>query len=221
MGSRFGRLFSITTWGESHGPALGVVVDGCPPRLPLEVGHIQEELDRRRPGQSRITTQRREEDRVEILSGVYGGLTLGTPIGLLIRNSDARGSDYRELERAFRPSHADYTYQAKYGIRAVEGGGRASARETAARVAGGAVARRVLLGEGIEVLAWVEQVHDLGSTVNGDEVTREAVEATIVRCPDPEAASADDREDRPGPQGGRFARGRGDGGGPRGAAGPG
>ena len=188
MGSSFGRLFRISTWGESHGPALGVVIDGCPPRVPLDEPMVQEELDRRRPGQSRITTQRREADRVEILSGVYGGLTLGTPIALLIRNSDARGSDYDRMRDKYRPSHADYTYQAKYGIRAVEGGGRASARETAARVAAGAVARRVLLREGVEVVGWVEQVHDLAAAIDLDAVTREMVEANIVRCPDGEVA---------------------------------
>ncbi len=188
MGSSFGRLFRISTWGESHGPALGVVVDGCPPRVPLDEAMVQEELDRRRPGQSRITTQRRETDRVEILSGVYGGLTLGTPIALLIRNSDARGTDYDRMRDKYRPSHADYTYQAKYGIRAVEGGGRASARETAARVAAGAVARRVLLSEGVEVVGWVEQVHDLAAAIDVDAVTREMVEANIVRCPDGEVA---------------------------------
>jgi len=189
MGSSFGRLFRISTWGESHGPALGVVVDGCPPRLPLDEQMIQEELDRRRPGQSRITTQRREEDRVEILSGVYHGLTLGTPIALSIRNSDARESDYDQVRGKYRPSHADYTYQVKYGIRAVEGGGRASARETAARVAAGAVARRLLMTVGIEVVGWVEQVHDLAAAIDPDTVTREMVEANIARCPDAAAAA--------------------------------
>src|SRR6266545_3242721 len=189
MGSSFGRLFRISTWGESHGPALGVVVDGCPPRLPLDEQMIQEELDRRRPGQSRITTQRREEDRVEILSGVYHGLTLGTPIALSIRNSDARESDYDQVRGMYRPSHADYTYQVKYGIRAVEGGGRASARETAARVAAGAVARRLLMTVGIEVVGWVEQVHDLAAAIDPDTVTREMVEANIARCPDAAAAA--------------------------------
>jgi chorismate synthase len=188
MGSSFGRLFRITTWGESHGPGLGVVVEGCPPRLSLDESMIQEELDRRRPGQSRITTQRREADRVEILSGVYGGLTLGSPIAMSIRNSDARAGDYGEMRGKYRPSHADYTYQAKYGIRAVEGGGRASARETAARVAAGAVARRLLAGHGIEVVAWVEQVHDLAARIDPDAVTRDLVEANIARCPDPAAA---------------------------------
>jgi chorismate synthase len=184
MGSTFGRLFRIATWGESHGPALGVVIEGCPPRLAVDEAMIQAELDRRRPGQSRITTQRREADRVEILSGVQDGLTLGTPIGLLIRNADARGSDYGEMRDKYRPSHADYTYQAKYGIRAVEGGGRASARETAARVAAGAVARQVIARAGIDVVAWVEQVHDLAVAIDPEAVTRAEVEATIVRCPD-------------------------------------
>ncbi|HTE56068.1 MAG TPA: chorismate synthase [Kofleriaceae bacterium] len=184
MGSSFGRLFRIATWGESHGPALGVVVDGCPPRLAIDEAMIQEELDRRRPGQSRITTQRREADRVEILSGVYHGETLGTPIAMLIRNSDARGTDYGELRDKYRPSHADYTYQAKYGVRAVEGGGRASARETAARVAAGAIARRLLVAEGVEVVGWVEQVHDLATAIDPETVTREMVEANIARCPD-------------------------------------
>jgi chorismate synthase len=188
MGSSFGRLFRITTWGESHGPGLGVVIDGCPPRLPVDEAMIQEELDRRRPGQSRITTQRREADRVEILSGVYHGLTLGTPIALLIRNSDARGTDYDQQRGKYRPSHADYTYQAKYGIRAVEGGGRASARETAGRVAAGAVARRLLLAEGIEVVGWVEQVHDLVAAIDPETVTRAMVESNIARCPDGAAA---------------------------------
>ena len=190
MGSTFGRLFRIATWGESHGPGVGVVIDGCPPRLPIAVEEIQRELDRRRPGQSRITTQRREDDRVEILSGVYRGMTLGTPIAMEVRNRDARGSDYAEIERAYRPSHADYTYQAKYGIRAVEGGGRASARETVGRVAAGAIARRVLMGAGVEVVAWVEQVHDLtAGAIDPDAVTRDEVDQTIVRCPDPAAAA--------------------------------
>src|SRR5690242_15446293 len=141
MGSSFGTLFRITTFGESHGPALGVVIDGCPPRLPLDVAAIQAELDRRRPGQSRLVSQRREADQVEVLSGLLDGVTLGTPIAMVIRNGDARPADYEEVARAYRPSHADYTYDAKYGVRAVAGGGRASARETAARVAAGAVAQ--------------------------------------------------------------------------------
>jgi chorismate synthase len=188
VGSTFGRLFRVTSFGESHGPALGAVVDGCPPRLPLDEAGIQFELDRRRPGQSRLTTQRKEEDQVRILSGVYEGKTLGTPIALVVENRDARGRDYEELRQKYRPSHADYTYQAKYGIRAVEGGGRASARETVARVAAGAVAKVALAHVGIEVLAWVEQVADVVATVNAQTVSLAQVEANAVRCPDVDAA---------------------------------
>jgi chorismate synthase len=200
MSNTFGRLFRVTTWGESHGPAVGVTVDGCPPRLPLTAAAVQRELDRRRPGQSRLTTQRQEEDRVEILSGVLDDVTLGTPIAMLVRNQDARGKDYGEVASKYRPSHADYTYQAKYGVRAVAGGGRASARETVGRVAGGAVARQVLAQAGIAVLGWVERVADvragldperaLGPGNDGDgAITIDAVEATPVRCPDPAAAA--------------------------------
>src|SRR6266478_2178669 len=142
MGNTFGRLFRVTSFGESHGPAIGVVVDGCPPRLALDAATIQVELDRRRPGQSRLTTQRQEPDRVEILSGVHEGLTLGTPIALLVRNEDQRGGDYEEMRTKFRPSHADFTYEKKFGIRAWEGGGRSSARETVGRVAAGVFARK-------------------------------------------------------------------------------
>src|SRR5450432_3196931 len=140
-GNTFGSLFRVTTYGESHGPAVGVVVDGCPPRLPVTAEDIQHELDRRRPGQSDITTQRREPDLVEILSGVQDGLTLGTPIAMMVRNQDQRGGDYEEMKTKYRPSHADYSYQAKFGVRAWQGGGRASARETIGRVAAGAIAR--------------------------------------------------------------------------------
>ena len=190
MGSTFGHMFRVTTFGESHGAAVGVVIDGCPPRLPLAAEDIQRELDRRRPGQSRITTQRKEPDRVEILSGLYEGLTLGTPLALLVRNEDTKSEDYEEMRTKFRPSHADYTYQAKFGIRAWEGGGRASARETVGRVAAGAVARK-LLGQafGTEVIAWVEQVADLEAAVDPATVARDAVEANIVRCPDAAAAA--------------------------------
>lgn len=189
MGSTFGKLFQIHTFGESHGPAVGVVVDGCPPRLPITAEEIQVELDRRRPGQSRITTQRQEADRVEILSGVEDGLTLGTPIALLVRNQDARGGDYEEMRTKFRPSHADYTYQAKFGVRAWRGGGRASARETVGRVAAGAIARKLLQRDlNVEILAWVERVADVVATVDATAVTRDAVEASIARCPDPAAA---------------------------------
>lgn len=190
MGNTFGRAFRVTTFGESHGAAIGAVVDGCPPNLAVTAEAINRELFRRRPGQSRLTTQRREADEVDILSGILDGRTLGTPIALVIRNADARGRDYDHMKEAFRPSHADFTYQAKYGIRAHAGGGRASARETAARVAAGAIAG-IGLGEmGIEVLAWVRQVHDIACEVDPTAVTLEAIEATPVRCPDPDAAAA-------------------------------
>jgi chorismate synthase len=190
MGSSFGVLFKITTFGESHGPGLGVVIDGCPPRLPLEVAAVQAELDRRRPGQSRLVSQRKEDDRVEILSGVLDGLTLGTPIAMLIRNADARGKDYDAIRQAYRPSHADYTYDAKYGIRAVAGGGRASARETAGRVAAGAVAQRLLAARGISIVAWVDEVSGIVARVDGDVVTRTDVDTNDIRCPDPATAAA-------------------------------
>jgi chorismate synthase len=149
MGSSFGVLFRITTFGESHGPGLGVIVDGCPPRLALDEAIVQAELDRRRPGQSRLVSQRKEADRVEILSGVLDGLTLGTPIAMVVRNADARGKDYSDIARAYRPSHAAFTYDQKYAIRAVAGGGRASARETVGRVAAGAVAQQLLAKHGV------------------------------------------------------------------------
>jgi len=204
-GNSFGSLFRVTTFGESHGPAVGVVIDGCPPRLPLVVEEIQRELDRRRPGQSAITTQRREPDQVEILSGMHEGMTTGTPLAMLVRNQDMRSGDYDEMKTKFRPSHADYTYKAKYGIRSWPGGGRASARETVGRVAAGAVARQLLatvggggggagasVGAGarpVDIVAWVERVADIEATVDPDTVTRDAVDANIVRCP--EAATAE------------------------------
>jgi chorismate synthase len=189
MASRFGEVFRITTWGESHGPSVGAVVDGCPPRLAISVEEIQLALDRRRPGQSRITTQRREADEVRILSGVHEGLTLGTPISLLVENTDSRSGDYGEMQTKFRPSHADYTYQAKYGIRAWQGGGRASARETIGRVAAGAIAEKWLRTVlGVEIVAYVTQVHALEAAIDRGHVTRDEVDRTIVRCPDPEAA---------------------------------
>jgi chorismate synthase len=188
VGSSFGTLLRITTFGESHGPGLGVVVDGCPARLALDEAAIQHELDRRRPGQSRLVSQRKEADRVEILSGVVDGLTLGTPIAMLIRNADARSKDYEGIARAYRPSHADYTYDAKYGIRAVAGGGRASARETAGRVAAGAIAQQLLATRGVSVVAWVDEVSGITAEVNDATVTRSAVDATDIRCPDPSVA---------------------------------
>ncbi len=189
-GSTFGTLFRLTTWGESHGPALGCVVDGCPPGIPLTVEEVQADLDRRRPGQSRITTQRQEGDEVEIQSGVFDGVTTGTPIGMVMRNTDARSKDYSELRDLYRPSHADYTYAAKFGVRDYRGGGRASYREAAGRVAGGAVARKLAaVRHGIEIVGYVLQVSDIRGSVCRETVTREAVDANIVRCPDPEAAA--------------------------------
>jgi chorismate synthase len=189
-GNTFGTMFRVTTFGESHGPAVGVVIDGCPPRLPITAEEIQVELDRRRPGQSAITTQRRESDEVEILSGVHDGLTLGTPISLLVRNSDNRGGDYEEMRTKYRPSHADFTYQTKYGIRAWQGGGRSSARETVGRVAAGVLARKALVAAGaIDIVAWVQRVQDLEVEVDPGSVSRAAVEANIVRCPDAAAAT--------------------------------
>ena len=190
MGSSFGQLFRISTFGESHGGAVGVILEGCPPRLTLDLAAIQAELDRRRPGQSRITTPRREDDRVEILSGLLDGVTLGTPIALVVRNQDQRPQDYKEMEVAFRPSHADATYQAKYGIQARSGGGRASARETIGRVAAGAIAKQLLAHvAGTEVIAWVRRIHTIEASIDPATVSLEAVEANIVRCPD--AASAE------------------------------
>jgi chorismate synthase len=190
MGSSFGQLFRISSFGESHGGGVGVIVDGCPPRLPLDVEAIQAELDRRKPGQSRITTPRKEDDRVEILSGLLDGVTLGTPIAMVVRNKDQRPQDYKEMEVAFRPSHADATYQAKYGIQARSGGGRASARETIGRVAAGAIAKQLLArAHGTEVLAWVQRIHTIEAQVDPATVTLEAIESNIVRCPD--AASAE------------------------------
>jgi chorismate synthase len=168
---------------------VGAVVDGCPPRLPISLEEIQRDLDRRRPGQSRLTTPRQEADRAEIVSGVFEGRTLGTPIAIMVRNQDARPSAYEDMKDLYRPSHADYTYEAKYGIRNWQGGGRASARETIARVAGGAVARKLLATlADVEVLAWVSSVHEVDAKVDSGRVTLEQVEANPVRCPDPEAA---------------------------------
>jgi chorismate synthase len=189
MGNTFGHLFRITTWGESHGGGVGVVIDGCPPNLPLTADEIQVELDRRRPGQSRITTQRKEEDRVEIHSGLFEGRTLGTPISMLVWNKDARSKDYEEMRTKYRPSHADYTYQARYGIRNWQGGGRSSARETIGRVAAGAVARKILSEAcNVEIVAYVKQVQTLLASIDPGAVTREQVESNIVRCPHAETA---------------------------------
>ena len=189
MGNTFGKLFRISTWGESHGPAVGVSVDGCPPGVSIDRDAIQVELDRRRPGQSTLTTPRDETDQVEILSGVFEGRTTGTPIALLVRNQDARSQAYDHLKDVFRPSHADYTYAAKYGNRDYRGGGRSSARETVGRVAAGWIAKRVLAEDlGVEVLAWVRRIHDIEAEVDHAEVTMEAIETHATRCPDPASA---------------------------------
>lgn len=181
----FGRVFRFTTWGESHGPALGAVVDGCPPGIALEEADIQPFLDRRRPGQSRFTTQRQEPDRVRILSGVFEGRTTGTPISLLIENVDQRSKDYSEVARAYRPGHADYAYDQKYGFRDYRGGGRSSARETAARVAAGAIARRVI--PQVSVRAWVEELG--GDAIDPAHFDAAAIDQNPFFCPDPVAAA--------------------------------
>src|SRR5881628_743215 len=190
MGNTFGQLFRVTTFGESHGGGIGVVIDGCPPKIDISEADIQRELDRRRPGQSKLTTQRKEEDRCEILSGVFEGKTLGTPLTIMVRNRDARPEDYIEIASKFRPSHADYTYEAKYGIRNWQGGGRASARETIGRVAAGAVAKRVLstLYADFEIVAYVKQIHDVVAKIESSTVKMKDVEKNIVRCPDAAAA---------------------------------
>ncbi|BCX11396.1 MAG: chorismate synthase [Thermosynechococcus sp.] len=189
MGNTFGHLFRVTTFGESHGGGVGVVVDGCPPRLELSEVDIQKELDRRRPGQSRLTTPRQESDRCEILSGVFEGKTLGTPIAILVRNKDTRPEDYADMAQVYRPSHADATYDAKYGIRNWQGGGRSSARETIGRVAGGAIARKILTQvAATEIIAYVKRVKDIEAVVDPDTVAAAAVEANIMRCPDAAAA---------------------------------
>ena len=189
MGSSIGRAFRLTTYGESHGGGLGGIIEGCPPGVALDIEAVQAELDRRRPGQSSISTQRNETDAVTFLSGVFEGETLGTPMGFSIPNKDADPRAYVDFKDQYRPSHADYTYEAKFGRRAWAGGGRASARETAARVAGGAVARQVLASLGpVEVVAWVHRVQDLVAAVDPHTITRAAVDAHAVRCGDPEMA---------------------------------
>ncbi len=185
MGSTFGHLFRITTFGESHGGGVGVIIDGCPPQLEISAQEIQFELDRRRPGQSKITTPRKEADTCEILSGVFEGKTLGTPIAILVRNKNTRPEDYDEMAQKYRPSHADATYDAKYGLRNWQGGGRSSARETIGRVAAGAIAKKILHQvAGVEVIAYVKRIKDLEGVVDTNTVTLADVESNIVRCPD-------------------------------------
>jgi chorismate synthase len=190
MSNTFGQLFRVTTFGESHGGGVGVVIDGCPPRVQIAEADVQRELDRRRPGQSKLTTQRKEEDRCEILSGVFQGKTLGTPIAILVRNKDARPEDYSEIARKFRPSHADYTYEAKYGIRNWQGGGRASARETVGRVAAGAIAKKILCTfyAEFDLVVYVAQIHDVAAKIDRSTVRMKDVEKNSVRCPDAAAA---------------------------------
>ena len=191
MSSSTGQLFRVTTFGESHGGGIGAVVDGCPPRLPLNEEMIQHDLDRRRPGQSRLTTLRDEADKVTILSGLFEGRTLGSPIAMLVGNTDARPNAYEDFKDMYRPSHADYTTEAKYGIRNWQGGGRASARETIGRVAAGAVARQLLVtAVDIEVLAWVRQVGTITADVDSATVSLADVEADATRCPSPDHAQA-------------------------------
>jgi len=190
MPNTFGKLFTIATWGESHGGGVGVVIDGCPPRLPLSEADIQGELDRRRPGQSDIVTPRKEADTARILSGVYEGLTTGSPISIFVQNADARPGAYDEMKRKFRPSHADFAYQAKFGHRNHEGGGRSSARETVGRVAAAAVAKKLLAHAcGLRTLAYVRQVADIEMPEPADSPTLDQVEATAARCPHPDTAA--------------------------------
>ena len=191
MGDSLGQLFRITTWGESHGGGVGVVVDGCPSGLDLSEKDIQFELDRRRPGQSKITTQRKESDEAKILSGVFEGYTTGTAISIMVSNEDARPNAYEHLRDVYRPSHADYSYEKKFGLRDWKGGGRSSARETIARVAAGAIAKKLLLYWGnIQTIAWVEQIHEIKSKVDKNSINFEKVESSIVRCPDSKASDA-------------------------------
>lgn len=192
MSNTFGKIFRLTTFGESHGPAIGGVIDGCPSGLRLPVERIQTALDRRRPGQSALTTQRKESDTVELLSGLFEGQSTGSPIGFIIRNSDAKSKDYDHLKSTYRPSHADYTWEQKYGIRDHRGGGRSSARETACRVVGGAVALAFLETLNVRISTYVERVKDivLADDLNGRSYTTEAIEANAVRCPDLLTAAA-------------------------------
>lgn len=187
-GSSFGQIFRITSFGESHGAAVGVVIDGCPPGIKINLEEIQAELDRRRTGQSDLTTPRAEKDTIHILSGYFEGKTTGTPIALVAYNEDVKSEDYEHMKKAYRPSHADYTYDAKYGFRDWRGSGRASARETLARVAAGAIAQKCLQSQGIEIISSVLSVGDLTAEINPDTVTRQDVESNDVRCADQSAA---------------------------------
>lgn len=187
-GNSFGEVFRITTFGESHGVAIGVIIDGCPAGIEIDESYIQSELDRRRPGQSKIVTQRKESDTFELLSGVFEGKTTGTPISMVIRNKDHKSNDYSHIAEKFRPSHADFTYQQKYGNRDYRGGGRSSARETAARVAAGAIAKSLLKASGVEINAFVNQVGSLKMETPYQQLDFSQIEANDVRCPDLEIA---------------------------------
>ena len=188
MGNTFGRLFRITTWGESHGGGVGVVIDGCPSQLAINEEEIQLELDRRRPGQNKLVTPRDEADKVHILSGIFEGETLGTPISLMVYNKDAKPEAYKNMKDTFRPSHADYTYEAKYGTRNWQGGGRSSARETIGRVAAGAIAKKILIKDSIDTIAYVRQIHTITAEINRDVIKQEEVEKRLVRCPHKESS---------------------------------
>ncbi|MBX7227176.1 MAG: chorismate synthase [Chitinophagales bacterium] len=188
-GSSFGEIFRITTFGESHGAAIGVIIDGCPAGLEIDMAFIQAEMQRRKPGQSKIVTQRKEEDEVEILSGVFEGKTEGTPIAMLIRNTDQKSHDYSHIAHSFRPSHADFTFQEKFGHRDYRGGGRSSARETAARVAAGAIAKQLLQEYGVSIHAYVSQVGDIQLKKSYQEIDIQLIESNPVRCPDVEIAA--------------------------------
>jgi chorismate synthase len=187
-GNSFGSIFRISTFGESHGPAMGVIIDGCPAGLKVDREDIQRDLNRRKPGQSHITTQRKEDDEVEILSGIFEGITTGTPIALLIRNEDQKPKDYSHIKDKYRPSHADFTYQEKYGLRDYRGGGRSSARETVARVAAGAIAKLLLKNQGLEVFSYVSAVGPIKLKKEYTELDLGATESNIIRCPDTETA---------------------------------
>ncbi|MDX2172849.1 MAG: chorismate synthase [Bacteroidota bacterium] len=187
-GNSFGTLFKLTTFGESHGIAIGGILDGCPAGLKIDIDFIQLELDRRKPGQSTITTQRKESDTIEFLSGIFEGITTGTPIGFIIKNEDAKSKDYTHLKENYRPSHADFTYEKKYGIRDYRGGGRSSARETACRIVAGAIAKLILQQHNVSINAFVKQVGEIKTVKNFDELDLSKTESTIIRCPDIEIA---------------------------------
>jgi chorismate synthase len=190
-GDSFGQVFKVTSWGESHGPAVGMLIEGCPAGVQLDLDAIDLDLQRRKPGQSKIVTQRKEDDAFQILSGVVGGITTGTPINIQINNNDQRSKDYQSITQVYRPSHADFTYQMKYGIRDVAGGGRSSARITAGHVAAGAIAKQILKAKfDIEILAYVNQVYHLKTDIDPLQVTSKQVEANPVRCPDQDMAKS-------------------------------